>query len=117
MSLSAAASAVSFFGALVIGVAAAGLANLRSEPVNVVPVVDEQGKWQHTSCHLAPGVDPVPAEDLRGRWTGTWGYDSEPNAYGVEFDITRVEGNKFYGTLRQNGAEVAFEGTLDAGAR
>jgi hypothetical protein len=117
MYLSRAASIVSFFGALVFGVAAAYVVNFSEEPVGVVPVVIEPASTHETSCHFRPKVSVVSAQDLRGRWTGTWGYDSDPNAYDVEIDVTRVEGNKFYGTLRQEGAEIAFEGTVDADAR
>jgi hypothetical protein len=118
MYLTKAASVVSFLAAFVLGVAAVYFVSFLIEPVDVAALLDVPAPSQETSCHFARFRSvPVQAEDLRGRWTGTWAYDGEQYPYDVEFDIDRVDGNKFYGTLRQEGAEIAFVGTVDADAR
>ncbi len=53
------------------------------------------------------------ASDLLGSWQGNWGY----NTGDCSIQITRVEGDSFYGTLRKEGAEILFEGTFDPAAR
>jgi hypothetical protein len=53
------------------------------------------------------------ATDLLGTWTGSWGY----NAGDCTIEITRVEGEVFYGTLRKEGAEILFKGTFDPASR
>jgi hypothetical protein len=56
---------------------------------------------------------PVYAEDLVGVWRGTWDHTRVP----ATLTITRTEGNKFHGVLRQREAEIAFVGTIDEGDR
>ena len=109
MKLSRAAAGVSFLGALAIGMAAAGFfaADVEAEPPAVT-----------VTYRLAPMpayVDPVSvqAEDLVGVWRGTWDHTQVP----CVLEITRVEGNKFYGILKEGEAEVVFAGTIDEGER
>ena len=113
MYLSRAASAVSFFAALGIGIAAAYVVSPWGGLADVGPVHNEPIVIRSVSCPHAIKAPPVRAEDLRGRWTGTWGYDDDPST----IDIDRVEGNKFYGTLSEYGAQIAIEGTVDRDAR
>jgi hypothetical protein len=96
MHLSKAAAVLSFFGALAIGIAAGYLADGRTE------VVDELREFH-----------PIPAENLVGLWSGTWGYNRER----CTIEIERVDGEKFYGTLKKEGAEIALAGTLDPDGR
>lgn len=60
-----------------------------------------------------PAVAPVSIEDLVGTWPGTWGYDREPST----IEISRIKGEKFYGTLRKAGAVITLVGTLDPTTR
>ncbi len=53
------------------------------------------------------------ATDLVGTWKGSFGY----NAGDCTIEITRVEGEAFYGTLRKEGAEILFKGTFDPASR
>jgi len=101
MCLSKAASVVSFLGALAIGVAVANFAAVTEEPHIV------------QAPFFAAKFAPVRAESLLGVWEGTWGYDRARCA----IEIDRVDGQKFYGTLRKEGAEIAIVGTLDADGR
>ena len=107
MRLSKAAAGFSFLGALAIGTLAAFFVpSTAAEPVAV-------------SYRLAPmrtvieRAVPVQAEDLVGVWRGTWDHGQVP----CTIEISRVEGNRFYGILRENDAEVAFSGTIDSGDR
>jgi len=109
MKLSRAAAGVSFIGALTIGMIVAGFfaADAVAEPPQVT-----------VTYKLSPQpsfVDPVwvEAEDLVGVWRGTWDHAGVP----CTFEITRVEGNKFYGILKEREAEVMFVGTIDEGDR
>lgn len=107
MHLSKAAGLLSFFGALAIGIAAAYVAGgLTEQPVAV-----------EVSYTLSPvpavEVVPVRAEDLVGVWTGTWGYGREL----CTIEIERIDGEKFYGTLRKEGAVITFAGEFDAELR
>src|SRR5215216_3389810 len=56
---------------------------------------------------------PLTAESLLGTWKGTWDH----NKADCTIEIRRVEGDTFYGTLRESGAEVRFEGTFDPKTR
>jgi len=111
MYLSKAAAAVSFLGALGIGLAVAYVAGAGEveavEPVKV-----------NVTYRLAPVPVPayevlVEAEDLEGVWRGTWDHGQVP----CTLVIKRVEGNKFYGTLAEGEAEISFEGTFHAEER
>lgn len=102
MHLSKAAAVLSFFGALAIGIAAGYTAGGSTEVV----VVDEPREF-----HPIPVVKaaPIRAENLVGLWRGTWGYNRDS----CTIEIDRIDGEKFYGTLRKEAAEIAFVGTLD----
>jgi len=112
MWLSKAASVVSFVGALVIGVAAsAWFVEMTSLTVS--------GDWLTITTVNAPDVAvpaPVRAENLLGHWKGSWNY-WETKTLTFTIDIDRVDGDKFYGTLSQDGAEIAFEGKFVADSR
>ena len=79
--------------------------------VNQSPRLDDKG--------VAIRHDPAPhhgvfgGEDLLGTWKGSWGYNSGD----CTIEITRVEGEAFFGTLRKEGAEILFEGTFDPATR
>src|SRR5262245_11586408 len=107
MYLSKAVSILCFLGALAIGIASAFFADSREEVIAVEPPPTMIFK-------AAPVNDaPVSAEDLVGRWRGTWGYDRATST----IDIDRVDGDKFYGTLKKLGAEIAIEGRVDTEGR
>ena len=89
-----------FTAALLFGMTAASLFGYVTTPA-VTPV--------NPPCVGAP----LTAESLLGTWKGTWDHN---NAY-CTIEIRRVEGNAFYGTLRENRAEVLFEGTFDPKTR
>ncbi len=57
--------------------------------------------------------DAFSSTDLLGTWKGSWGY----NAGDCTIEITRVEGEAFFGTLRKEGAEILFHGTFDPTSR
>lgn len=106
MNFSKTASVLSFFGTLAIGISATYVANVPGEVATLFePVV-----------YLSPTAEAplrVEAKDLVGQWKGSWGYDS-----GIcTIEIDRVEGNKFYGILRMDGAMIALEGRLDSDTR
>lgn len=112
MFLSKAAAAVSFFGAVAIGTAAAYVA--AGEPKSAA---DPRVTVSYT-LDPVPAFEPieaidVSAEDLEGVWKGTWDHSGAP----CTIVIRRIEGNKFYGTLAERGAEVSFEGTFHADER
>jgi len=114
MELSRAASLLSFIAALVIGTAVGYVGAERKVEV----VVDPPIAWAPEPVIRSapePFVEDVPvrAEDLRGLWQGEWGGGGES----CTIEIRRIDGNTFYGTLRQEGAEIAIVGTLDADAR
>ena len=116
MCLLKAASVVSFFGALVIGVAAAwalspwGSYQPSADMVLPAPIVQGPMMSGHL-CHRGTHLVKVTAEDLRGRWRGDWGGD--PSL----MDIDLIEGNRFYGKLSDGEAEIRIEGTVDTEAR
>jgi hypothetical protein len=56
---------------------------------------------------------PLTARSLIGTWRGTWGYDDGE----CTLEISRADGNTFYGTLRKQGAAVRFVGDIDPGTR
>lgn len=112
MKLSRAAAGVSFFGALAIGVGVAFLVgDAEAEPPPAVTVT-----YKLTPMPARPAfIDEVPvyAQDLVGVWRGNWDHTHVP----CTVEITRIDGNKFYGILKQGEAEVAFAGTIDVGDR
>lgn len=105
MCLSKAVSLVVFFGALAVGMGAAYVVGGGS--------VAEEGRVD-VSYRLAPVREErtvaVRVEDLVGVWRGTWGYGREL----CTIEIKRIDGNKFYGTLRKEGAVITLAGTFDA---
>src|SRR5215207_6146902 len=97
MDLQKAVSGLCFVGALVIGTAVGFVANFGTvTPISVAPLPAGESV-------------PVRAETLAGEWTGTWGYGGE----NCTIEIDRTEADRFYGTLRKEGAEIAIAGTLD----
>ena len=114
MKLSRAAAGVSFVGALAIGMGVAGL--FATDAVAEQPVVTVTYRLTAPPSH-APALPaeevPVYAEDLVGVWRGTWDHTQVP----ATLTISRTEGNKFYGVLRQREAEIAFTGTIDESDR
>jgi len=113
MKISRAAAGVSFFGAMAIGVAMAGLFAADA----VVAVAEPPPSQVTVTYKLAPvpAVENVhvEAEDLLGTWTGTWDHDDVP----CTLEIKRVDGNRFYGTLKEGEAVVNFEGTFEGNLR
>jgi hypothetical protein len=73
--------------------------------------------WDSTDFQAAaPQAAPfetINAEVLLGVWTGTWGYNSGD----CTITIDRVDGNKFNGKLRKEGAEILIQGAFDAATR
>lgn len=116
MYLSRAAAVVSFFGALAIGFGAAYVAAALTGPVTLgggYGEAEPAGEVTVTyRLQQVPAVNyvRVRAEDLAGVWTGTWDHGQVP----CTLEIKRVEGNKFYGTLKEGEAEIEFAGTFDA---
>ena len=109
MNLRQAAGLVSFFGAIVIGAAAAYVVNGPAE----LPVSDVRVSYQPMAYYAPERAVSVRAGDLRGTWTGYFGYGDTPGTIAIE----RVEGNVFYGTLHSDGSEVKFEGYIDPASR
>jgi len=105
-------SVVSFFGALAIGVAAAYFTGVLTTPtlVELKPDFGEGNNFFNAPPDTAEVTVRIEAKDLIGRWRGTFGYDDEE----AMIYIDRVEGNKFYGSLTVQGAQVALEGTVDS---
>ena len=101
MQLTKIASALSFFMTLVIGVAAVLIADSRTDVAAV------QGPAELPAA--APASKPVKMETLLGKWTGKWDHAFVD----CTIEINRIDGENFYGTLRENGAEIALAGTLD----
>src|SRR5881398_261009 len=94
------ARVVVFAAALVFGTFAASLFGHDTTPA-IVPV-------------KAPNANaPVTTESLLGTWKGIWDH----NKANCTIEIRRVEGNTFYGVLRESGAEVLFEGIFDPKTR
>ena len=110
MKISRAAAAVSFFGALAIGVVVAGL--FASEPVSLA--VDASPPQVEVTYTLSRPVYrkavEVRANDLRGTWSGTWGYDHDA----CRIEVKRVDGERIYGTLYKDEAAISFAGEFDA---
>lgn len=114
MELSRAVSVLSFLGALVIGVAVGYVSHDRGEILAVDPPIALTPKpFIQSVPEPSVKVVQVRAQDLRGHWIGTWGYGRESCA----IEIKRIDGNKFYGTLRKEGAEIAIAGELDPDER
>lgn len=112
MKLSRAAAAVTFFGALAIGTAAAYVvAGGLSEVDSIELVKPPEVQVTYSLAPPAPvrGVE-VFAKDLAGTWEGSWGYDHER----CMIEIKRVDGDRFYGTLRKDGAVISLAGEFDA---
>lgn len=112
MKISRAAAGVSFFGALMIGIAVAGL--FGADPA--VAVAEPTSKVTVTyKLAPMPAVENVyvDAADLVGVWRGTWDHDEVP----CSLEIKRIDGNRFFGTLKQGEAEVDFEGNFDSRLR
>ena len=105
MNLSRVASVLSFFGALAIGIASGYIADDR----RVIVAVEPPHALEPVPVHAVA----VRAEDLRGVWSGTWGYGRES----CTIEIDRIKGEKFYGTLRKEGAEIVIAGSLDPDGR
>jgi hypothetical protein len=111
MHLSKIVSAISFVGALVLGIAVGSLTDDREEiAVMQAPCRSSQNRVVE-SIPVRPVA--VQVEDLVGVWKGTWGYGREF----CTIEIRRIDGNRFSGTLRKEGAEIAFAGTLDPDER
>ena len=109
MRLSRAVAVVSFFAALAVGIGAAYVAGggAVEEPATNIRVSYE--------LYPIPAVEVVPIEfeSVLGEWSGTWGYDHDR----CTIEIVRIAGDKYFGTLKKDGAVIAFEGTIDAEAR
>lgn len=109
------AGVASFWAALVIGAAAAWLLGGSADAAGYEP--DDPVVKVDVTYRLHPLREeravPLRVEDLVGVWTGTWGHDRDA----CTIEINRVAGDRFYGTLSESGAEVAFEGTFDEGRR
>ena len=109
MCLSRAASVITFLGALVVGVVSAWLVEVplvpASDDLSVATV--EVPAPRAVGCPASVGV-----QSLLGHWKGRWGYWGDQGVTST-LDIDRARGDKFYGTLSQNGAKIAFEGTFD----
>ena len=105
---------ISFFAAFLIG-AVPGI--LMGEPAEAA----EYGPFHPGEVTVTYKLSPVPgpevtvvrAEDLAGVWRGTWGYGGET----CSIEINRVDGVKFYGTLRKEGAVITLEGYIDPANR
>lgn len=109
MKISRAAAGVSFFGALLIGIAVAGL--FVSEPV--VAVAEPPSRVTVTYTLTEPAFRKaveVRAQDLRGTWRGTWGYDRDA----CKIEIKRIEGGQVYGTLYKDEAVIGLVGEFYA---
>jgi hypothetical protein len=109
MYLSRAASVITFFGTLFVGVASAWLVE-----VPLVPASDDLSvaTIEVPAPRTVGCATSVGAQSLVGHWKGRWGYWGDQGITST-LDIDRVSGDKFYGKLSQNGATVAFEGTFD----
>lgn len=108
MCLRKAARVFPFFVTLGLGITAGFIARgfgdvLPVDPPQFTPAV-------YTSASRPTNVS---LQTMLGLWRGSWGDDGEP----CTLEIDRVEGGKFYGTLRKDGFRVAFEGTADPASR
>ena len=110
MKISRAAAGVSFFGALLIGIAVAGLFAAESVVAVAEPTPERfTVTYKLTEPAFRKAVE-VRAKDLRGMWTGTWGYDNDA----CKIEIKRVEGDQFYGSLYKDEAVISIVGEFDA---
>jgi hypothetical protein len=110
MRLSRAARVVSFFGALAIGVGAAYVTGWGTKEA---VVRDVQVSYEIYRIPATEEIVPVETESLLGVWHGKWDH----NDGGCTIEIDRISGETYYGTLRKEGAVIAFAGTLDAAER
>lgn len=90
---------------LTIGVAAVLITDSRSD----VSTVQGPAELPATSA----ASKPLKMETLLGKWTGKWDH----GFVNCTIEIKRVDGENFYGTLRESGAEIALAGTLDQRTR
>ena len=108
------AAVVSFFGAFLIGALPGYLLGGGAEVSAIGP--NDAGEVQ-VSYVLKPvtntGEAAVWAEDMIGEWRGSWGYGSDR----CTIEIKRVDGVKFYGTLKKEGAVITLEGYIDPARR
>lgn len=113
MKLSRAAAGVSFLGALAIGLGVASL--FAVDAVAEAPTVAVTCRLKApTHAPVLPAEEvPVYAEDMVGVWRGIWDHAQVP----ATLTISRIDGNKFYGVLKQREAEIAFVGTIDESDR
>ena len=111
MYLSKAAAAVSFLGALGIGLVVAYVAGGgEAEIVDVVRSPDVRVTYTLSAPRTYREAVQVEAKDLRGKWEGTWGYDHDP----CWIEIKRVEGDRIHGTLYKEDAVINVTGEFDA---
>ena len=108
MQLRKVGAVVSFFGAFVMGAGAAFVVSEATAEEGVGEVV----AYRVFVPRTAKEEMPLYAEDLVGVWTGTWGHGEK-----CTIEIHRFDGLNFRGTLRQDGAVISLEGTLDREAR
>lgn len=118
MCLAKSVSAVSFAGTLAVGLAAAWVVSILGftggwSNVDSVQAVNEKPVRVFNSCHRRINLAPIRAQDMGGSWTGSWGYDGSPST----IEIHRATGDRFYGTLKKDGAEIALEGSFDSDGR
>ena len=102
-----AAAVVSFFGAFLIGALPAYLIGGGTQESGDVQVTYQLTHFPTTSEEM------VHAEDLVGEWRGSWGYENDR----CTIEIKRVDGVKFYGTLKKEGAVITLEGYIDPARR
>ena len=105
MRFSKGVSVVAFVGALLIGLVVSAWVSEIMSPAATLDV------WQ-TVPPVKERDIALRAEDLIGRWKGSWNYWGDSGGT-CTIDIDRVEGNSFYGTVSQDEAKVTFEGTFD----
>src|SRR5262245_58710071 len=104
------AAVLSLLGALAIGIVAVYIADSRAD-VNAVDSPPIDSPWVISSAFVAQ--TPVKAQMLSGVWRGKWGR----NQADCTIEITRVDGDVFYGVLSKEGTDVAFVGMLDPETR
>ena len=100
MCLRKAARVIPFFVTLAVGIAAGFIARSFGEVVPVNPPQTTPAVYTIASRPANIGL-----KSMVGTWRGSWGDDD----YDCTLEISRVEGGKFYGTLRKAGFRVAFE--------
>jgi hypothetical protein len=119
MNFSRILSALSFIGALTIGITIGYFSNGGAEAVPVVEPIALVEFTEHIDktplYELHPDNEIVPLEttSVLGVWKGSWGYGLGD----CMIEIDRIKGSKFFGTLRKEGAEIAIVGTIDVAER